>query len=91
MLGILFGAVIVPLHYFFFGRLFAFFVVLLILIFGLRLVFMPFRYRRYARAWQNYDPAIDTLRQRYARGEISKEQFEQMSRDLEQHRLQQRE
>jgi uncharacterized membrane protein len=34
---------------------------------------------------------MDTLRQRYARGEISKEQFEQMSHDLEQHRWQQKE
>jgi putative membrane protein len=29
------------------------------------------------------DPALETLRQRYARGEITKEQFEQMLKDLE--------
>jgi len=32
-----------------------------------------------------YGDAHEILRQRYARGEISKEQFDQMTRDLEQH------
>ena len=32
-----------------------------------------------------YGDAHEILRQRYVRGEISKEQFEQMTRDLEQH------
>ena len=40
--------------------------------------------RRYGR-WR-YDDAERILRERYARGEITKEQFEQMTRDLEQHR-----
>src|SRR5580704_7088137 len=29
------------------------------------------------------DPALETLRERFARGEITKEQYEQMRRDLE--------
>ena len=29
------------------------------------------------------DPALETLRQRFARGEITKEQYEQMRKDLE--------
>lgn len=32
------------------------------------------------------DPAMEALRQRYARGEITKEQFDQMARDLQSHR-----
>jgi putative membrane protein len=30
-----------------------------------------------------YDPALETLRERFARGEITKDQFEQMRRDLQ--------
>jgi putative membrane protein len=30
-----------------------------------------------------YDPALEALRERYARGEITKEQYEQMKGDLE--------
>ena len=30
-----------------------------------------------------YDPALETLRQRFARGEITKEQYEEMQKDLE--------
>jgi putative membrane protein len=37
-------------------------------------------YRRYAR-W-GLDPAYETARARYARGEISREQFDQISTDL---------
>lgn len=37
------------------------------------------------RYWYGYSDANEILRQRYARGDITKEQFEQMSRDLEQH------
>jgi putative membrane protein len=33
-----------------------------------------------------YGDAHEILRQRYARGEITKEQFDQMTRDLEQHK-----
>ncbi|MDG7006777.1 MAG: SHOCT domain-containing protein [Nitrososphaerota archaeon] len=43
------------------------------------------------RGWRRryrygYGDADEILRERYAWGEITKEQFEQMSRDLEQHR-----
>ena len=45
--------------------------------------------RRYRRRWRFYGPdeddAVQLLRQRYARGEITKEQLEQMTRDLEEH------
>ncbi len=39
------------------------------------------------RYWYGYEygDAHEILRQRYARGEITKEQFDQMTRDLEQH------
>ncbi len=38
----------------------------------------------WGRRWYygGYDPALETLRQRYARGEITKEQYEQMRKDL---------
>jgi putative membrane protein len=38
-----------------------------------------YRYRR----WYRYDDAYQILRERYAKGEITKEQFEQMMRDLQ--------
>lgn len=43
----------------------------------------PWRSRgsRYGRRWG--DPAHQILRERYARGEITKDQFDQMMRDLE--------
>src|SRR5574341_1450171 len=37
------------------------------------------------RYWRYGDDAYYILRERYARGEITKEQFEQMMRDLQQH------
>src|SRR5487761_912171 len=38
-------------------------------------------YRWYPRSYY-YDPALETLRERFARGEITKEQYDQMRRDL---------
>ncbi|HYY48490.1 MAG TPA: SHOCT domain-containing protein [Thermoplasmata archaeon] len=35
--------------------------------------------------WRYHDDAHEILRARYARGEITKDQFDQMMRDLEQH------
>ncbi|MDA8345958.1 MAG: SHOCT domain-containing protein [Thermaerobacter sp.] len=35
-----------------------------------------------ARSGQPLDTAMDLLRERYARGELSREQFEEMRRDL---------
>ncbi len=37
------------------------------------------------RGWREEDRALQLLRERYARGEITKEQFDQMSNDLERH------
>jgi uncharacterized membrane protein len=48
-----------------------------------RLLFWPWGWRR--GYWYHRDEAGEILRQRYARGEISKEQLDQMMRDLEQH------
>ena len=52
-----------------------------------RLLFLPWRWgwhygRRY---WRYGDSAYYILRERYARGEITREQFEEMMRDLQQH------
>ena len=42
-------------------------------------------YRGYRHSWRHYggDPAFQILRERYARGEITREQFDHMMRDLE--------
>ncbi|HZY46393.1 MAG TPA: SHOCT domain-containing protein [Candidatus Bathyarchaeia archaeon] len=54
-----------------------------------RWLFFPWRWgwgwgygRRY---WRYQDESYYIIRERYARGEITKEQFEQMMRDLQQH------
>ncbi len=49
-----------------------------------RALFWPWGWGMRRRHWYYHDEALDILRQRYARGEISKEQYDQMSRDLEQ-------
>ena len=40
------------------------------------------RWLRQAREGSRYDPAVSVLRERYARGEISKEEFDAKLRDL---------
>ncbi len=54
--------------------------VFILIFFGIRLFFWRGwglgYYRRY------YDPALEILRERFARGEITKEQYDQMTRDL---------
>jgi putative membrane protein len=49
--------------------------------------FFLFRWWGWGYWWRSrryyYDPALETLRQRFARGEITKEQYEQMRNDLE--------
>jgi putative membrane protein len=69
---------------FFFPFFFPFgFIFFIFIIFALsRLLFWPWGWRR--GYWYRHDEAADILRQRYARGEITKDQFAQMMRDLEQ-------
>ncbi len=40
------------------------------------------RYRPYARDEQVSEPPLEILKKRYAKGEISREEFEQMKRDI---------
>ena len=66
---------------------FGFFFIFFLIFFVGRMIFRPWGWgggwsHRY---WYGYGDAHEILRQRYARGEITKEQFDQMSRDLEQH------
>jgi uncharacterized membrane protein len=57
---------------------------LIFIIFGaFRWMFWGWRWG-YRRSWRYYDSAHQILRERYAKGEITKEQYDQMSRDLEQ-------
>ena len=63
----------------------------LLIFFVFRLAFWPWRrgyygYYGHHGHWRGWDDANEILRQRYARGEITKDQFEQMQRDLEQHK-----
>lgn len=51
---------------------------------GFRWAWGPSR-RYYRQSYWYRDDAHEILRQRYARGEITKDQFDQMTRDLEQH------
>jgi uncharacterized membrane protein len=60
---------------------------ILVVGFALRLIFRPWRRGTYySGRWFSYDPAMDSLRQRYACGEITREQFDRMATDLEKHR-----
>jgi uncharacterized membrane protein len=78
-------------YYFYpFGWLWLFFG--FFLIFGLiRALLWPWRWGGHRRRyWYGYgygnDDAYRILRERYARGEIAKDQLDQMTRDLDQHR-----
>ncbi len=65
-----------------FGFFFIFFIIFAVS----RLFFWPWGWGwRRGYYWNHYGDAHEILRQRYARGEITKEQFDQMMRDLEQH------
>ena len=73
-----------PFH---FGWLGGIFIVLVFFLLA-RWVFLPWRNGNTSSSHrQHHDDngAINILKERYAKGEITKEQFEQMRRDLEQH------
>ena len=57
------------------------FVAIFAVLFLVRIFFWRSRRRYYRQRWQS-NSAVRILRQRYARGEITKEQFRQMLRDL---------
>src|SRR5712664_3872155 len=69
-----------PFPLFFIFGIFAFF-------WNARWLIFPWRwgwgYR--GRYWEYQDQSYSIIRERYAKGEITKEQFEQMMRDLQQH------
>jgi uncharacterized membrane protein len=56
-------------------------------IFFFGLFFFAFRWWGWGYWWgsrgYDHDPALEILRQRFARGEITKDQYEQMKKDLE--------
>jgi uncharacterized membrane protein len=51
----------------------------------IRLVFSQSRWGFYGRYSLRHSYSYEVLRERYAKGEITKEQFEQMTRSLQQH------
>ncbi|MBI3022688.1 MAG: SHOCT domain-containing protein [Thaumarchaeota archaeon] len=67
----------------FFGFIWGFFGIF-ILFFILKWLFWPWGWGYHRGYWRG-DSARQILRERYAKGEITKEQFEQAIRDLEQH------
>ena len=63
------------------------FLIILFLIFGVsRWLFSPWGRGYYGGRWQRYGAPEEILRRRYARGEITKDQFDQMMRDIQQER-----
>ncbi|MDV3293297.1 MAG: SHOCT domain-containing protein [Nitrososphaerales archaeon] len=74
-------------HLFFGWFFFPFgFFVIFALFFAFRWLVFPWRGRYYYGRWHQHDGAEEILRERYAKGEITKDQFDQMTRDLEQKR-----
>jgi len=69
-------------YFFPYGFIFFFFFVFFIA----RLIFWPFAWGWRRNYWYRHDDAYYILRQRYARGEITKDQYDRMMQDLEQHR-----
>jgi len=67
-----------PFHFGWLGGIFLVFIIF----FAIRWLFWPWRWNH--RPYPQYrDDAHNILRERYAKGEITKEQFEQMMHDLE--------
>lgn len=76
-----FGAFFFPFHFGWLGGIF----MILVIFWVARWFFWPWRRWGYYQPASQYreDDAQNILRARYARGEITKEQYEQMTRDLE--------
>ncbi len=77
-------------HYFyyrpFFPFQFLFGLFVLFIIFGaLRWMFWPWGWGYRRRYWRFHDQSYHILRERYAKGELTKDQFEQMMQDLKAH------
>lgn len=68
-----------PFHFGILGVIFLIFIIFWIA----RWLFRPWRGRYHT--WYREDDAHEIIRERYAKGEITKEQFEQMMRDLRLH------
>jgi len=68
-----------PFRFFFFGLLWVFIIAMVA-----RWLIWPGWWDR-GRYWRYRDESYYILRQRYARGEITKEQYDQMMRDLNEH------
>jgi len=76
-----YGGYVYILFFFPFGIL-----LLFLLFFAIaRLTFWPWRWGYRRADWRHYGDAREIVKTRYARGEITKEQFDQMMKDLEQH------
>jgi putative membrane protein len=73
-----------PFFPFRFGWIFGLFWIFIIF-WAIRWLFWPWRWGYGRRYWRYGDESYYILRERYAKGEITKEQFDQMMRDLEQH------
>jgi putative membrane protein len=78
-----YGMAFYPFLPFGFGLFWAFWILLLI---AIPIVVLSTRGRGERAGAPQQDEAIRILRERYAKGEITKEQFDQMTRDLSQNR-----
>lgn len=58
---------------------------IIFLLFALRWLMFPWGRGYYGGRWQRFGTPEEILKRRYARGEITKDQFDQMMRDLQQH------